>query len=86
VDVIIAVSAPVVMFPAMPTDAEEIACTPAPLGEEGFNPDCKLPFGLTIGHVRCAMASDDLFKLPALSAVKDRSWNPRSRRRRGRLQ
>ena len=34
---------------------ERIACTPEPVDPTAFNPHCRLPFGLDIGHVKAAM-------------------------------
>lgn len=34
---------------------EVIAQTPTPVNPKGFNPHCKLPYGLTVGHVHSAM-------------------------------
>ena len=36
-------------------DPEAAACTPYPLDPSNFNPDCELPYGCTVDHVRAAM-------------------------------
>lgn len=36
-------------------DLEKTACSPCPIYVEGFNPEAKLPFGLTIDHLSGAM-------------------------------
>lgn len=35
--------------------SEEMACRPVPVSPDGFNPSCKLPFGLKTDHIRKAM-------------------------------
>ncbi|MEW6287287.1 MAG: hypothetical protein AB1509_13775 [Chloroflexota bacterium] len=37
------------------TTAEKLACTPRPLNQNGFNPECTLPYGLKLEHVQNAM-------------------------------
>lgn len=39
----------------MSTFDETTACTPAPVDPNGFNPNCDLPFGLKIEHIKAAM-------------------------------
>ena len=40
----------------MPVTVTEIdACTPKPVVAEGFNPNCRLPYGLRVEHVAAAM-------------------------------
>lgn len=39
----------------MSTYDEVAACTPVPVDPHGFNPKCKLPFGLNIDHIKAAM-------------------------------
>ncbi len=39
----------------MPTFDESTVCTPAPVDPNGFNPNCKLPFGLKTEHIKAAM-------------------------------
>lgn len=36
-------------------DHEKAACTPRPLHRNGFNPNCVLPHGVTVDHVKAAM-------------------------------
>lgn len=42
---------------SMQNDPEIKACTPVPLNYEHFNPDVKLPYGLTTAHIIRAMES-----------------------------
>lgn len=38
------------------TNSQEIkACTPVPINPDGFHPNCILPYGLTLEHIRQAM-------------------------------
>ena len=38
------------------TDEKELlACTPVPVNPDLFNPNCTLPYGLTLEHIRQAM-------------------------------
>lgn len=39
------------------------ACTPVPVKPDRFNPNCSLPYGLTVEHVRRAM--EDFIRLVA---------------------
>ena len=39
----------------MSNDREYKACTPIPVNPNRFNPNCSLPYGLTVEHVRRAM-------------------------------
>lgn len=39
----------------MTNNAEQIACAPEPLREDGFNPNAELPYELQIEHIRAAM-------------------------------
>lgn len=34
---------------------EQTACVPRPVDPAAFNPDAKLPYGLSVAHVRTAM-------------------------------
>lgn len=36
-------------------DRELLACTPVPVNPDFFNPNCALPYGLSVGHIRQAM-------------------------------
>jgi len=36
-------------------DKELLACTPAPVNPNLFNPHCTLPYGLTLEHIRQAL-------------------------------
>lgn len=36
-------------------DRELTACTPVPVNPDFFNPNCTLPYGLAVGHIRRAM-------------------------------
>src|SRR5690606_39421670 len=35
---------------------EALACTPAPVKADSFNPDCMLPYGLSVNHISRAMS------------------------------
>lgn len=37
------------------SEQEALACNPAPINEAYFNPDCVLPYGLVVEHIRRAM-------------------------------
>ncbi|MEW6173048.1 MAG: hypothetical protein AB1510_08295 [Bacillota bacterium] len=37
------------------SDKEDLACVPEPIKDSSFNPDCVLPYGLTVEHIRQAM-------------------------------
>lgn len=39
----------------MPNDAERVACTPIRPKARHFNPNARIPFGVTVDHVRSAM-------------------------------
>lgn len=37
------------------SDPEELACIPLSINVQGFNPNCDLPYGLTVEHIQKAM-------------------------------
>jgi hypothetical protein len=39
----------------MQTDLELLACTPEPLNINGFNPNARIPYGLSIEHIKAGM-------------------------------
>lgn len=40
---------------AVQNELERLACTPIPVSEGKFNPNCQIPYGCTADHIRLAM-------------------------------
>src|SRR5437588_6372631 len=45
----------------MSRELELAACTPQPVHRDSFNPNAKLPYGLTVEHIRQAMEEFNTF-------------------------